>query len=214
MSNDLSWHDDAVVSGIRVRAHFFDPAELNKEEDFQKRNLPVFKAARPALIATESDRRNFKVGELIAQPDSVLSHGSGLISLEYKSHSGRSLSRQNWRLELKLKEILQSIIGAMAVSGETGKVTVPMLRCHNALLLLSPPNEVVEFIASTIPIAKAYYRENKYVSMSQLAKLCEIWVRETFHQKTKEEQASSDAGVLQHEHMLRRNRPATGGAPG
>src|SRR5690606_30612678 len=105
--SELRWDDEAELCGIRVRAHFFDPNDVDTQDDFVSRQLPVFKRARPKLLFSETDRKNFVAGELIGQPDAVLSHGSGLISLEYKSNSGRSHERQKWRRQLRLRSMLQ-----------------------------------------------------------------------------------------------------------
>ena len=112
MANALEWHDEAVISGIRVRAHFFNPAVVDARADFVARNLPVFKSARPKVLVTENDRKNFVAGDLIGQPDSVLEHGAGLISLEYKSNSGRSHECDSWRRSLRLT----SMLGAVRIS--------------------------------------------------------------------------------------------------
>ena len=52
--------------------------------------------------------------------------------------------------------------------------------------------------------AKAYWGEDRYVSASQLAAYCEPWVRARFGIKDDAQAASSEAGRVRHEEMLRR----------
>ena len=52
--------------------------------------------------------------------------------------------------------------------------------------------------------AKTYWNEDRYVSASQLAAYCEPWVRSRFALKDDAQAASSEAGRVRHEEMLRR----------
>ena len=94
---EVTWNDRRPVHGCDISACFFDPEVVEREDDFTRRMLPVFKAARPSLLYGEQDRKNFVADPLIAQPDAVLQHGHGLLSLEYKSQSRRShRQEQQW----------------------------------------------------------------------------------------------------------------------
>jgi len=73
------------VLGVRVRAFFFDPAEVDACSDFAARQLPAFRRARPQLLLAEGERGRYTVAELSASPDAVLAHGNGLICLSYKA---------------------------------------------------------------------------------------------------------------------------------
>lgn len=200
-TNALEWHDEQLVYGIRIRAYFFDYEVVNKLTDFVNRQLPNFKRARPTLIFTENDRKNFVFGELIGQPDAVLTHGEGLISLEYKYKSGRLYDKERWTRQIDLSSVLQSIAGAMVVAGETGKPTAAMLRYHNVFYLLDPDQRVIDFLGAQVSAAKEYWTESRKVSISQLAGYCEARIKKEFGVVN---EASSAAGIKAHEEMLRR----------
>ena len=50
---ELTWTDRQAVHGCDISACFFDPQVVDREDDFTRRILPVFKAARPALLFSE-----------------------------------------------------------------------------------------------------------------------------------------------------------------
>ncbi len=203
MSNDLQWHDEAVVYGIKVQAFFFDPRTAESSDDFVARNLPVFKIARPQLVATEADRKNFTFGDLIGQPDAVLVFGNGMLSLEYKSQGGRNHDRDRWQRQVKLSALLQCIGGAMVVAEAYSKPTAALLRCHNALYHLNPSQELLDFLAANISGARDYWNEPRRANITQLAEYCEPRVRRDFQVVTASDEVRSDEGRRRHEQLLR-----------
>ncbi len=204
MKDALEWHDEGDVFGIHTRAHFFDQKVVDARDDFVSRNLPMFRSGRPELLVTESDRENFIAGDLIGQPDAVLRHGSGLISLEFKSNGSHPHSRTRWRSQIKLNAMLQCIGGAMVVAATHGRATVAVLRLHNVIYQLDPRQEVIDLLASSVPGAKAYMGEPLRVSISQLAEYCEAKVRREFAVRTAEQEAAAAEGIRRHEQQLRR----------
>lgn len=205
MNTPLDWHDDALICGIRVRAHFFDPAQVDARADFTQRNLPMLRQARPRLLASEGDGRRFAQGELCAVPDAVLAHGAGLICLEYKSESGRGHERERgrWKRQLKLRSALQCLAGAMAVSAELRLPAAAVLRCHNVAYLLDPQQPLVDLLAASVGGARAYFGEARYANASQLAAYCEARVVQQFRQLDEDEQAAAERGRQRHAQMLK-----------
>ena len=201
---ELTWTDRKVVHGCDISAAFFDPDLADREKDFTRRMLPVFKTARPTLLFSEQDRKNFVADPLIAQPDAVLRHGSGLLSLEFKSQSRRSHRPDQWQRDVPCSGVLQTVAAAMAVAAVSGKAVAPLLRCHNAIYFLRPHPELIERLTGSTAEAKTYWDEDRYVSASQLAAYCEPWVRSRFALKDDAQAASSEAGRARHEEMLRR----------
>jgi hypothetical protein len=201
---ELTWTDRQAVHGCDISASFFDPQVVDREDDFTRRMLPVFKTARPALLYSEQDRKNFVADPLIAQPDAVLRHGRGLLSLEFKSQSRRSHRPEQWQRDIPCSGVLQTLAAAMAVAMESGKTVAPLLRCHNVIYFLRPHPELVTRLMTGAAEAKAYWGEDRYVSASQLAAYCEPWVRARFGIKDDAQAASSEAGRVRHEEMLRR----------
>jgi hypothetical protein len=201
---ELTWTDRKVVHGCDISAAFFDPDLADREDDFTRRMLPVFKTARPTLLFSEQDHKNFVADPLIAQPDAVLRHGSGLLSLEFKSQSRRSHRPEQWQRDIPCNGVLQAVAAAMAVAAVSGKTVAPILRCHNAIYFLRPRPELVERLIGSAAEAKTYWEEDRYVSASQLAAYCEPWVRARFTLKDDAQAASSEAGRARHEEMLRR----------
>jgi hypothetical protein len=199
----LKWHAEAEIHGVNVRGQFFSPSDVDGREDFVARNLPVFQTARPKLLCTEKDRRNFRVGELVGQPDAVLEHGNGLIALEYKSCGGRAHLPNSWQNQLQLKDMLQCIGGAMVVAASLGKPTAAVLRAHGALYLLKPRPELLSLLAVNVPVARTCFLEERGVSISQLAKFCVALVEARFPRETEQSRARSLAGQQLHEQMLR-----------
>jgi hypothetical protein len=200
----LTWTDRKAVHGCDISACFFDPDLVDREDDFTRRMLPVFKAARPTLLFSEQDRKNFVADPLIAQPDAVLRHGLGLLSLEFKSQSRRSHRPDQWQRDIPCSGVLQTVAAAMAVASETGKTVAPLLRCHNVIYFLRPHPELVGRLTGSTTRARAYWSEERYVNASQLAAYCEPWVRVRFGHQDDAQVASSEAGRALHNKMLRR----------
>lgn len=202
--NELIWTDRAPVHGCDVSCWFFDPDVANGQVDFVRRNLPVFKSGRPTVLFSEQDRRNFAAGPLIAQPDAVLRHGLGLLCLEYKSQSGRLHRQDRWQRDIPCKSLLQVVAASIAVSVEMGKTVAPVLRCHNALYFIRPTAELIAQMWGALESAPAYWRKGPRVRSSDLAAYLEPWVLDHFAVRDAQQVASSEAGRLRHEEMLRR----------
>ena len=200
----LAWNDQDEVYGFKVKSFFFDGAAAEQEDDYIKRNLPIFKVARPKVIATETDRRNFRIGNVVAQPDGVLEHGNGLLSLEFKPQGKKEHGPKRWQQQIPLTGMLQCMVAAIAVASETGKPTLPLLRCYNALYMLSPSPAVVSKVLKLFELAPMYWDDESSVASSRIAKLCEPWVRETFPDNGEEAQKRRQMGEELHEQFLRR----------
>jgi hypothetical protein len=205
----LNWHDTRSVFGFSVSCHFFDPVAANMQSDFVRRMLPVFQRGRPEVWVKDSDGRDFRAGSLIARPDAVLRHGAGLLCLEYKTQSGRSHTPERWHREIPTTGMLQCLAASIAVATETQRAVAPVLGCHNALYLLRPLPQVVDFLLSSAERAAAYWNpRDRLVAAARLARYCDPWLRETFRFNEAEDRAASEAGRRRHEVMLR------GGPPG
>ena len=70
----LPWHDEADVLGVRVRAYFFDPAEVDARSDFASRQLPILRHGTARLLAPEGQRQSYRAGGLLAQPHPPLAN--------------------------------------------------------------------------------------------------------------------------------------------
>lgn len=201
--SELQWHDQDVINGIQVKAYFFDGDAAEGETNFVRRVLPMLAEApvQPVLLATEEDRKNFFFGQFVAQPDAVLTHGAGLICLEYKSGGGRDHARQNWRFKIKLVAMLQGIIASYVVAQTQRKVTACVLRYHNVAYLLTPSEALINLLVSLAPQAMAYYEDRRCVAAAQLASFALERVKKAYPNA---ETASQAAGRVAHETMLRR----------
>jgi hypothetical protein len=173
----LPWHDEADVLGVRVRAFFFDPAEVDARTDFVARQLPILRHSPPRLLAPEGQRRSYRAGGLLAQPDAVLAHGDGLLCLAYKGGDNRMLEPAQWRAQWRVDVMLQSIASAMAVAGECQRPTAALWRGVNVLCQFDPGVAVLECLATHVGAARHYWRELQSVSPAQLAAFCEPRLR-------------------------------------
>jgi hypothetical protein len=200
----MAWHDQREVCGFTVCAFFFDGDAAELEPDFTRRMLPVFKTARPRLISAEADRRNFRVSTVVAQPDAVLAHGQGLISLEYKPQDKKNHRRDRWHEDIPVRGMLQCLIAAIAVSAEMHKPTVAVLRCHNALYLLKPYPGVLSKVIQLFDQAPDYWGDYPDVMSSRIAKYCEPWLRDKFPVQGAEHLARQRRGEELHAANLRR----------
>lgn len=197
----IVWHDQESLYGTRVKALFFDGDVVNNEPDLAIRVLPFFATARPKALFTESDRKNFYFDKLVAQPDVVFEHGDGLISVEYKSISGKSHDRASWRQSIRLKDMLQCLIAGFVVAQNYKKSTACILRYPNVCYLLSPEPAVIHSMLELVPLAMAYEADKKRVSASELAEFSQKKIRSTYRGA---DDARSAAGRVAHETMLRR----------
>ena len=173
----LHWHAEAMLLGVRMQAHFFDPEQVNLRVTFVERFLPVFRQARPRLLGDGAQRLNYIAGDLCAQPDAVLEHGNGLLCLTYRHTERLQVDRANWATQIRVDAMLQSIASAVSVAGARQLPTAALLRIGNALLLFSPSPPVLECLASNIASARRYWNTPNAVTASQLAGYCEPLLR-------------------------------------
>jgi hypothetical protein len=201
---ELRWHDTRSVFGFTVSCHFFDPVAADAQPDFVRRMLPVFERGRPEVWVMDSEARDFRAGALIARPDAVLRHGTGLLCLEYKTQSGRSHTPERWHREIPTTGMLQCLAASVTVAVETQRAVAPVLRCHNALYLLRPQPEVLSFVLRHAESAAAYWNPgDRLVAAGKLAGYCDAWLRDTFRFNEAEDRAASAAGRQRHGSMLR-----------
>lgn len=202
--SELHWHDTATIHGIQVKAFFFDGKSAQEETDILRRALPMLVDApvKPALVATESDRKNFYFENLVAQPDVVFSHGSGLICVEYKFVGYRDHSRQRWKREIRLVDMLQNIVASFAVAQSQKKVTACVLRYHNVAYLLTPAQELVEELRRLAPLGMTYIGDNRRIAARQLADFACSRIEKLY---PGEESARAAEGKVAHDALLRRD---------
>jgi len=200
----LPWHDQREVFGFSVKSYFFDPRRTQAEPDFCRRMLPVFQQAEPVVWVTDSDRRDFRAGNLIARPDAVLIHGNCLLSLEYKTQSGRQHVPDRWHRQIPTAAMLQCLAAAIAVAVETKRTVAPILCCHNAMYMLAPRREVVSYLLRQARLAPAYWGgDDPLVAAGKLAKQCEPWLRETYRFTEDADRSAAEEGRARHQSMLR-----------
>lgn len=198
---DVYWSDQAVINGIRAKAFFFDAEKAKNEANPVRRVLPFFQIANPVFLVTESDRMNFQTGRLVAQPDAVFKHGTGYISVEYKTYSGRQFRQESWHKIIRLKDMLQCILGGYAIAQHTQKTTACILRYDNCCFLLHPSPEVVDQMIRLIPDAMRYYDEPRNIASSLLAQFSVDRIKRVFGN---EASMQNQAGQAAHEELLRR----------
>ena len=204
IAEPLVWHDQREVYGFTVKAFFFDGDAAELETDFVRRMFPVFKTARPRLIVTEGERRNFRVSTVVAQPDAVLEHGQGLLALEYKPQDRRNHRRDRWSEDIPVPGMLQCLVAAIAVSSELDKPTLPLLRCHNVLYLLKPCPGVLNKALKLFASAPDYWEDYPDVRSSRIARYFEPWLRDKFPNISEETLARQRRGEELHARNLRR----------
>lgn len=173
----LRWDDEHVLLGVRVRAHFFDPATVDAQEDWVARLLPLLGQALPRSLHHDGERGSYVVGDLQACPDAVFAHGNGLISLSCRTADKRAHDPERWPRQLRIDAMLQAIVTAMAVAGQRQQPTAALLRCHNVLYQFDPSPPVLECLATHIGAAKRYCGEPAQISVQQLAAFCEPRLR-------------------------------------
>lgn len=197
----IRWHDKAGLYGLSTRIVFFE-APTRRDCSVAERTLgPFMDTSAVELLHTEEDRKNFRHARMVGQPDSVFSYKNGLISLEYKSRGRRPISRDRWREQVRLKDMLQCIIAGYLCAQVQQRVTACILRYENAALLLTPCRELVELLESLVPQGLEYYEEPRAVSASELASFAEQKVLRRFGDVKR---ASAEAGKKAHEALLNR----------
>ena len=76
-----------------------------------------------------------------------------------------------------------------------------ILRYDNAALMLTPRPDVIEVVLGLVPMAKAYYAEERDVAVSKVAAFSENRVRDRFGDVRG---ASHERGEKAHQELLRR----------
>lgn len=195
------WTHTDKLYGCTIQAAFFDNKVSDKETDFVKRVLPIVSNPQTInVLYSENDRKNFYHEHIVAQPDAVLSQDKHMISLEYKTMSGREHDPAKWQHTIRLKDILQTVINSLQVSFETKKVTIPLLRYANVIYFIQPSEEICDLIMNKAQEGKSYFEENKWVSSSQLSEYLEPFVKRKYPLN----HSGSEQGVKMHEQMLRK----------
>lgn len=191
--------------GSEITPYFFDSRKIDPNSSFVERVLPfINNPSSIQVVYTENDKKNFYFGDIVAQPDAVMSQHQHLISLEYKSLSGSNQKlheRNRWQQQIRLKDVLQAIINSLQVSIVENKPCISLLRYVNVVYFISPTKELCEFILQKAPDAKRFHNEHKYVSSSQLCEVIEPLVKKLFQLDETEAQKE---GKTSHETMLRR----------
>lgn len=190
--------------GCEITPYFFDSRKVEGVSDFVTRVLPFIQnPSSVQVLYTEADKKNFYFGDIVAQPDAVMSQHSHLLSLEYKSLSGSSKKlndKNRWENQIRLKDVLQAVVNALQVSIVENKPCVTLLRYLNVVYFISPSKQLCDFIIQKAPDAKRFHNENRYVSSTQLCEVIEPLVKKLFQQQT-ETKAQSD-GRTAHDSML------------
>ena len=204
--SELKWHDEATIHGIQVKAFFFDGKSAQEETDILRRALPMLVDApvKPVLVATEADRKNFYFENLVAQPDVVFTHGAGLICVEYKFVGYRNHSRQKWRREIRLVDMLQNIVASFAVAQSQKKLTACVLRYHNVAYLLTPTAELVQELRRLAPLGMDYIGDRRRIAARQLADFACTRIEKMYPGA---ESARAAEGKVAHDQLLRRDDP-------
>ncbi len=172
-------HTDIV--GIGVEAVFFDPLTVNRLSDPVMRLVPFLPDGE--ILVRESDRKTFRMGSLHAQPDAVIDTTAGLLSVEYKSKSGRSDDPTDLRRSIRTKDLLQTLIEAMVLSSAMRRPVAPILRTHNAVYFLRPERRIMKLLSESIVPAEDFispYSTQQGISASDYAALCTVAAERLF----------------------------------
>lgn len=173
MTQRLDWHQEADLLGVRVRAYFFDPTDVDARPDFVGRQLPILQGSGARLLAAEGQRETYQAGVLVAQPDAVLAHGDGLLCLTYRGVDGRLWQPETWRQQWRGDLMLQCLAQAMAVAGQRQQPTAALWRGTNLLCQMDPGPLVLDCLASHLGAACRYWNNAAQISPDQLASFCE-----------------------------------------
>lgn len=191
MPLELPWQAQAQVLGVHALVYFFDPASVDAAPDYVDRQLPVLAhargAKRPELLTSSARPSRYSVGGLQAWPDAVFSHGQGLLCLVsgpgqrspgQRHEAQRPLAAAapfdpgRWREQLQPELVLHCLATAMAVSGQSQRVTAALWRGHNVLVQLDPNVDVLQCLADHIDAARRYWNSPQRVDAAQLASFC------------------------------------------
>ena len=197
----------ADLCGAAVEAVFFDPEPVSRWDEDALRLVPFLPAGAARLLVTESDRETFHAGALHAQPDGVLELPGGLIALEYKSKGGRLEDPLRWTEALRTKDVLQTVLNALALSAESGRPAAPVLRTQNAVFFIRPTPALKRVLIENLAGAEAFLTTSSEgaasggVSASDYAELLTPAAHKLF---PRPEGAASAYGRGAHEALLKR----------
>ena len=177
MTADLPWTEQADVLGVRIRAYFFDPSEVDARPDFTGRQLPILQGSDARLLAPEGQGDSYRIAGLQACPDAVLAHGNGLICLSYRGGDNRWHEPGHWQRLWSADLMLQCLAAGMAVAGQTQQPTAVLWRGTNVLCQFDPSPAVLECLANNIAAAQHHWHEPQQVSPAQLVSFCALKLR-------------------------------------
>lgn len=195
-TSELFHRESTTCYGMTVHAVFFDPDDLGETHDTARRLVPFFPENAAEVLVRESDRRNFRAGPLVAQPDAVLMLPRGLVSVEYKSKGGRFDDTTRWRSTLRPADLYQTILAAAAVSIEEARPVAPILRTVNAVYFLLPSPELLAALGRLLPQASLFLGDDT-IGAKDAADLVAVPLRKAFPNTTNRE------GEAAHRRMLR-----------
>jgi hypothetical protein len=173
----LRWDDEQDLLGVRVRVHFFDADRANAAGDWVDRLLPLLVPERPTALHAQGERGQYTLASLVAHPDAVFEHGNGLLCVMDRSADRRSHDIVHWPRQLRGDALLQTLVAAMAVAGQSQKPTAALLRCHNAIYQIDPSPAALECLVAGLGPALAYCGGQAPLSVQQLAAYCEPRLR-------------------------------------
>lgn len=198
VTKDEFRRDAEFLYGMRIYAVFLPNRQYNQKEQTVRRLLPFLPQDFAKILYREVDRRNFRFRSLCAQPDAVLRTSKGLIVLEYKTRGGRHCSPNDWRRQLRPADLIQTVLGAIAVAHETNQPVAPILRTTNAIYYIMPTPDVVEFLLSRLDPA-ARLMGHADIASSDAAQLLAVLLRKRYPLQDR----NSSAGEVAHQQMLR-----------
>lgn len=196
-----------TLFGCVIEPYIFQKTDLDKMDDsLVGRLLPfIHKSLKDSLTVycSEVDKKNFKYGFVAAQPDAVFSHPLYDIAIEFKSKSGsnyRKTTQDNWKKQIRLKDILQTIIASLQVSAVRNKPCLCVLRYMDSAFILYPSNELIKLIIEQAPKVQAYKKEgnDKFIAGGVLAEQLEIDVKKLFNSN----EEAKEKGKMIHDKML------------
>jgi hypothetical protein len=195
----FEWQTSGKRNGITIHASFFDGDRADETRDVIERTLCFLPGVRARMLWSEGDRRNVRWNRVVAQSDAVFELAGGLLSLEYKWKSQRSIDPTAWLPQMRLKDMLQCLIASVAVAQTHGRTCAAVLRYHNVGLLLVPEQRLLDLVVGMIPAACDYCGQPDIAS-SELADYAVLKVVKGFPWRDTQRSA---AGIEAHARMFR-----------
>lgn len=198
----------AEIFGMDVEAVFFDPEDVSCWDEDALRLVPFLPEGLARLLLTEGDREVFRADALCAQPDAVLELPGGLIALEYKSRGGRLDDPLRWAGAMRGKDLIQTVLGALALSRDSGRPAAPVLRTNNAVFFLRPSPELKRLLGAHLAEAETFLLSASEgtarpgIAASDYAELLQPALERIYPRAPSE---GSVAGEAAHAEMLRRS---------